>query len=107
MLADVLGLVGSSPTPGASDVGSKAKNIYLKSEIIPEKIFYKEKQEEDLTDEEITSLNVQSAVIKVGRITWSPGEVISPKQFMKDLDLSYEEVNDFFANILASRNKSA
>jgi hypothetical protein len=52
-------------------------------------------------------LNVQPAVIKVGRITWSPGEVISPKQFMKDLDLSYEEVNDFFANILASRNKSA
>jgi integrase len=71
------------------------------------KIFYKENIEEDLTDEEITSLNVQPAVIKVGRLTWSPGKVISPKQFMEDLGLSYEEVNDFFANILASRNKSA
>ena len=34
-------LRGSSPTPGASDVGSKAKNIYLKSKVISEKIFYK------------------------------------------------------------------
>ena len=42
MLADVLGLVGSSPTPGASDVGSKANNIYVKRKVIPEKkVFYK------------------------------------------------------------------
>ena len=41
MLADVLGLVGSSPTPGASDVGSKANNIYVKSKVISEQIFYK------------------------------------------------------------------
>jgi hypothetical protein len=42
VLADVLGLVGSSPTPGASDVGSKANNIYVKRKVIPEKkVFYK------------------------------------------------------------------
>ena len=32
---------GSSPTPGASDVGSKANNIYVKSKVISEQIFYK------------------------------------------------------------------
>jgi hypothetical protein len=35
-------LRGSSPSPGASDVGSKANNIYVKREGIPEKVFYKE-----------------------------------------------------------------
>ena len=36
---------GSSPTPGASDVGSKANNIYVKSKVIPEKkVFYKKKE---------------------------------------------------------------
>jgi len=34
--------VGSSPTPGASDVGSKANNIYVKRKVISEKkVFYK------------------------------------------------------------------
>ena len=35
----------TSPTPGASDVGSKANNIYVKSKVIPEKkVFYKKKE---------------------------------------------------------------
>jgi hypothetical protein len=55
VLADVLGLVGSSPTPGASDVGSNANNIYLKSKVIPkEKIFYK-KKEMTLQDPQIST----------------------------------------------------
>lgn len=33
--------MGSSPTPGASDVGSKENNIYVKSKVIPKKVFYK------------------------------------------------------------------
>ena len=60
MLADVLGLVGSSPTPGASDVGSNANNIYLKSEIIPkEKIFYK--KEMILQDPQISKVVISDS----------------------------------------------
>ena len=47
---------GSSPTPGASDVGSKANNIYVKRKVIPEKkIFYK--KEMALQDSQTTSNN--------------------------------------------------
>ena len=59
MLADVLGLVGSSPTPGASDVGSKANNIYVKSKVIPEKIFYK--KEMTLQDPQISKVVISDS----------------------------------------------
>jgi hypothetical protein len=65
VLADVLGLVGSSPTPGASDVGSNANNIYLKSKVISkEKVFYK--NEMTLQDSQISKVVVASNSEYVG-----------------------------------------
>ena len=59
MLADVLGLVGSNPTPRAPNGGSKGKNIYLKSKVISEKIFYK--KEMTLQDPQISKVVISDS----------------------------------------------
>ena len=49
---------GSSPTPGASNGGSKGNNIYVKSQVISEKIFYK--KEMTLQNSQISTKGVIS-----------------------------------------------
>jgi hypothetical protein len=48
--------VGSNPTPRASNGGSKENNIYVKSKVIPEKVFYK--KEMTLQDPQISKVVV-------------------------------------------------
>jgi hypothetical protein len=45
--------VGSNPTPRASNGGSKGNNIYVKSQVISEKVFYK--KEMTLQDPQIST----------------------------------------------------
>jgi hypothetical protein len=51
--------MGSNPTPRASNGCSKGKNIYLKSKVISEKVFYK--KEMTLQDPQISKVVISDS----------------------------------------------